>query len=83
MSHEEKIGNSSYTRPSKEERKKIVGKRIVSPERFKGKITHTTVAKGEQHPSIFHVEGSEENPTAHEVLNGFVEFDGRHGFLDI
>ena len=83
MATEEKIGNSSYTRPSDKERHAMKGKRITSPERFKGKISHVTVAQGEHHPAIVHVDGAEENPTVHEVLNGFVEFDGRHGFVDL
>jgi len=81
--YEEQIGDSSYTRPEAEDAEKVVGKRITGPEEYKGKITGWTVAEGEHHPGMFHVEGSDIDPTAHEVLNGFVEFDGRHGFIDV
>jgi len=80
--YEEQIGDSSYTRTEADDRETIKGKRITEPAEYKGKISHVTDAKGENHPAIVHVEGSQANPTAHEVLNGFVDFDGRHGFID-
>ena len=83
MSHEEQIGKSRYTRTDKKDREAIKGKRITAPAEYAGKISHVTNAKGEHHPAIVHVDGSDANPTAHEVLHGFVEFDGRHGFMDV
>ena len=81
--YEEQIGDSSYTRTDADDREAIKGKRITAPAEYAGKISHVTDAEGEHHPAIVHVDGSDANPTAHEVLAGFVDFDGRHGFLDV
>lgn len=78
--YQEEIGMSSYTRLEIKEQNELVGKRITSPREHKGKIRGITNAKGEHHPCIIHIEGGEDI-TPDDLV--FIEFDGRHGFIDV
>jgi hypothetical protein len=76
MYEEEFEDGTHYTRLEQDDFDKIRGKRING----RGKIVGYTVARGELHPCLIHIEGGDDI-TADELP--YVDFDGRHGFVEV
>lgn len=72
----EQIGDSEYGRIEADDWDKLNGMRVMG----RGKIVAYTNAEEEHHPAVLHVDGGEDL-AVHELC--YVEFDGRHGFVDL
>ena len=79
--YEEQLDGGSYTRLDSDDFDKLNGKRITAPAQHRGKVCGWTNADGEEHPAIIHIDGADEDITPEELP--YVDFDGRHGFMDI
>lgn len=76
MFEEEVDDGTTYIRLEPEDFDKIRGKRING----RGKIVGYTPAVGEMHPCLVHIEGGNDI-AAHQLP--YMEFDGRHGWVDV